>query len=101
MNQNLIRRILTAVVSLGILIPLLTWASWGVWLFCLVVSVLGLWEYYQLTGFVAPKYRLPSIGLGVFLWFIVLLREHTNRETPEFSQPVFYGGSFSSFLLWP
>lgn len=98
MNQNLIRRILTAIVGLGLLLPLIIWSSTGLWIFCLVVSILGLWEFYQLTGFTARRYRFTAIGVGIFLWGIALM-EILTAELMEISPKNYLLGILLLFPL--
>ncbi|MEM7371706.1 MAG: phosphatidate cytidylyltransferase [Bacteroidota bacterium] len=98
MNQNLIRRILTAVVGLGILLPVIIWSSLGLWLFCLIVSILGLWEFYQLTGFTARRYRFTAIGVAAFLWGIALM-EILTAELMEIPKTSYLWGMLLLFPL--
>lgn len=99
MNQNLIRRILTALVGVGILFPLLIFGgSVGLWVFCLIVSILGLWEYYELTGFTLRRYRLPAIGMAILFWGIALM-EILLTELMEISSAPYAWGILLLFPL--
>ncbi|MEM7654720.1 MAG: phosphatidate cytidylyltransferase [Bacteroidota bacterium] len=79
MNRNLLQRILTALVAVAIIIPLLLWAEIGLWVFCLVVSGLGLWEFYQLTGVSDAKYRIPAVGMAIGFAGLLLTESLTQQ----------------------
>ena len=48
--NNLTQRILTAAIAGGIVVAGIIFSPWGAYIFCLVVAVLGLLEFFRLTG---------------------------------------------------
>ena len=80
MNRNLLQRLLTALVAVAIIIPLLLWSEIGLWAFCLAVSGLGLWEFYQLTGVQEARYRIPAMGLAVGFASLFLVESLTQQH---------------------
>lgn len=73
-DRNLALRVITAVVAVSIVIPALIWSAYGMWLFCVVVSGIGLWEYLRLTRIPQRSLRLLAYVLGAVFWLVVFLR---------------------------
>lgn len=70
--SNLLARILTAIIAGAIAIAAIVYSTYGLMFFCAVVSLAGLWEFYQVS--VAQKaLRLAGMGLGALIWGGVLL----------------------------
>ena len=71
--NNLIRRALTALVAGSATIFAILYSPYGLWLFCAIVSLVGLWEFLHVQGISSKRFRLISIGMGAVLWLTVLL----------------------------
>lgn len=74
MNNNLIQRIVTALVAGSATIAAIFFSPYGLWAFCALIAILGYWE---LTGLlVVPKRPYRVIGLlgGIMIWVIALLQ---------------------------
>ena len=66
--SNLLKRILTGLVLGGIAITGTILSSWGAFTLCTLVSVIGLYEFYQITG-LKSKLAKSFFLLGtVFIW---------------------------------
>lgn len=58
-------RLLTAAVGVPVIVAVLLWGGWPLWLVLAVVSVLGVEEYFALTGRPGPVWRLIADGCAV------------------------------------
>lgn len=71
--NNLVQRILTALVAGSVAVAAIFFHPLGLWAFCLIVSGIGLWEFLQVTGITQKRYRLPAMGLGIAIWGLALM----------------------------
>jgi phosphatidate cytidylyltransferase len=69
--SNLLRRALTAIIAGSVAITAIVLSSWGMWLFGLIVSMAGLWEFWNLSE-IENRYRGFSFALGAGVWFAVM-----------------------------
>ncbi|MEO0474042.1 MAG: phosphatidate cytidylyltransferase, partial [Bacteroidota bacterium] len=72
MNSNLINRILTALVAGSASIAAIVLTPYGIWFFCFLVSMLGLWEFLSVCGIQEKKYRFLLMGWGLGIWLMAL-----------------------------
>lgn len=70
MNKNLITRILTGLVAGSVSITALVISPYGVWIFCALISMLGLWEMMKTGGVESPILRVVAMVLGVIPWIV-------------------------------
>lgn len=81
--NNLKARFITAVVAATIATTAIVLSPLGLWLFGVVVSLVGLWEFMSLMGIEEKRYRYSTILYGSLIW-LVLLGELLNwLATPE------------------
>lgn len=81
MNKNLITRIVTGLVAGAIAIAALVVSPYGVWAFCAILSLLGLWEMMSTCGVETPSLKWVAMIFGAGFWvlrFLVL----TGTELP-------------------
>ncbi|MFK7970978.1 MAG: phosphatidate cytidylyltransferase [Bacteroidia bacterium] len=70
--SNLLRRALTALIAGSVAIAAIVWSSYGMWLFGLIVSMAGVWEFWNMSD--SPKqYRWPAVIVGVLVWVSIAL----------------------------
>lgn len=70
MNKNLITRILTGLIAGSVSITALVISPYGVWVFCALISMLGLWEMMSTTGVKAMPLKLIAVILGLIPWAV-------------------------------
>ncbi len=70
MNKNLITRILTGLVAGSVSITALVISPYGVWIFCGLISMLGLWEMMKTGGVESAVLRVVAMILGVIPWVV-------------------------------
>lgn len=70
MNKNLITRILTGLVAGSVSITALVISPYGVWIFCALISMLGLWEMMKTGGVESALLRVVATILGAIPWGI-------------------------------
>lgn len=72
MNRELRTRVITSVAAVMIVIPALILSPIGIWLFCVIVSMLALTEFFNLMGNYASRYRYVGLGLPLIFWLTIL-----------------------------
>lgn len=71
--SNLLKRFLTGVLAGGLSVTIIIAHPIGHYIFCFVVSLLGLLEFYRMTGLVKKPAAVLTFGLAIITWayFIV------------------------------
>lgn len=88
--SNLAVRILTAVIAGTAVVAAIWFSPWGLFAFCAILSVLGILEFYKITGIRwAPAY-IVAIVFAIVVWVWVAF--HSLVVMP-------YSPAFSSFLF--
>ncbi len=72
MNNNLILRILTGLLAGTITVSVIVLSPYGLWLFCCLISLLGLWEIMRATGVKVLSLKWLAMAGGFGLWVIQL-----------------------------
>ncbi|MCS7073537.1 MAG: phosphatidate cytidylyltransferase, partial [Bacteroidia bacterium] len=71
--SNLQKRVLTAVIAGSIVVSAIASVWWGLLMFCLLVSILGLTEYLKLSNLLKAKPETLIVYIASFFgWFLVL-----------------------------
>ena len=70
--SNLVKRILTALIAGSIAVTAIVLSGYGIWVFGVVVSIAGLWEFWNLAD-IPKHYRWPTLAFAVFGWIGLLL----------------------------
>lgn len=84
MNKNLITRILTGLVAGSVSITALVISPYGVWIFCALISMLGLWEMMKTGGVESTLLRVVAMIMGVIPWVVnVWLLTNPASGSPE------------------
>lgn len=65
--SNLVSRALTGVIAGSLTIFLVVISPWGLWAFCVLVSLIGLLEFYRITG-VHPAAKWYMFTMAVMIW---------------------------------
>jgi phosphatidate cytidylyltransferase len=83
--NNLATRFVTAVIAGGLLVTLMALTKWGGFAFCSLVSVLGLFEFYRITGLKSRLTKWFYLFAAAALWaneamFMVLPDLFTTDE---------------------
>ena len=65
--SNLLTRALTAVIAGAIAVAAIVLSSYGLMFFCVVVSLAGLWEFYQVS-LDRQAYRWAGMTFGALIW---------------------------------
>ena len=73
MNKNLLSRILTALIAGTIAISAIVYSAYGIWLFCVIVSMLGLWEFLSVARVSYLPYKIVIMAAGLITWMAALL----------------------------
>lgn len=79
MKDNLIQRVITALIGVAILIPAIVLGPAGLWLFCVVVSIIGLWEFFRGMGASRPRYLWSGLGFGFLIWLLALAERYDSN----------------------
>ncbi len=66
--SNLLKRFLTGVIGGGVSVTVIVVHPIGFYVFCFVVSLLGLWEFYKMTNLIQKPAALLTLGLAVVTW---------------------------------
>jgi phosphatidate cytidylyltransferase len=72
MNNNLIQRILTALVAGTAAVAAIIWSPYGLWLFCTLIAMAGLREFLPVAGLKDRRYWWPVLGAGLGIWALEL-----------------------------
>ncbi|RMG70915.1 MAG: hypothetical protein D6722_07880 [Bacteroidetes bacterium] len=72
MKNNLVLRLITAVVAASVVIPAIIFSPYGLWVFSAVVSLLGLWEFIGVVGAARGSYRVATVALAGLAWLLAL-----------------------------
>lgn len=70
MNKNLITRILTGLVAGSVSITALVISPYGVWIFCALISMLGLWEMMKTGGVESSILKIFTMILTAIPWIV-------------------------------
>lgn len=73
MKNNLVLRLITAVVAASVVIPAIIFSPYGLWLFCAVVGLLGLWEFIGVVQAARGAYRPVVVAGAGLAWLLALL----------------------------
>ncbi|RMG29503.1 MAG: phosphatidate cytidylyltransferase [Bacteroidetes bacterium] len=71
--NNLALRALTALIAGSAAVFAIYYDPLGLWLFCTLVSLLGLWEFLGLTAVRGRGFRFVALGMASLLWLAALL----------------------------
>ncbi len=71
MNKELIYRTLTAFIAGGISVSAIAYAPGGLWVFCGVVSMAGVAEFWRVSGIRARRYTWTTWAWGLLGWVLV------------------------------
>lgn len=71
--NNLLKRFLTALVGGGVAVTVIVLSPYGTWLFGLIVSMLGLNEFYNITDVKSKLARWFILGMGALIWIYLLV----------------------------
>ncbi len=66
-------RAITALIAVSIVIPALILSPYGAWLFCVIVSMMAMWEFFRLTQNDTRRYRIAALVMGGVMWATALL----------------------------
>ena len=94
--SNLSSRILTALIAGSVSIAAIVLSPYGLWLFCTIISLVSVWEFYQAAGISARRYRYTVLGSGLLIWLYLLLQLIADERVGPSMQPVL---AFSLLLL--
>ena len=90
MNKNLLSRILTALIAGTVAVSAIVYSAYGIWFFCVVVSMLGLWEFLSVTQIKYLPYKLTVMVSGLIIWVMALLGLTAgSAELPEVIDKVY------------
>jgi phosphatidate cytidylyltransferase len=71
--NDLGKRVITGLVGAAVVISVIVFSSYGMLLFCAVVSLVGFWEFLRNFGMGDKKYTVTFLLAGLFLWLLFLL----------------------------
>lgn len=71
--NNLLARVLTGVIAGGFSVAIIALSPWGLYVFCAVVSLVGLAEFYRMSGIGRTKAAFGGVALGVLVWAYLIL----------------------------
>ncbi len=66
--SNLLQRLLTGVIAGGASVAIIVLSPIGLYVFCFIVSLLGLWEFYKMAGLTKKPAAVMTLGFGVITW---------------------------------
>lgn len=95
--SNLTSRILTALVAGSVAIAAIVLSPYGLWIFCTLISLVSVWEFYAAAGIQAKRYRYTMLGGGLLIWLYLLLQIVADGLMELPMQPLLALG----FLLLP
>jgi phosphatidate cytidylyltransferase len=71
--NNLLQRILTALLAGSAAVAAIYFHPLGIWFFCMVVGLVGLWEFLTVMNIKKRRYRLTIVALGALVWGLALM----------------------------
>ncbi|MEL6589500.1 MAG: phosphatidate cytidylyltransferase [Bacteroidota bacterium] len=82
--NNLLQRILTALVAGSVAIGAIYYHAYGLLAFCAIVSMVGLWEFMSVMGVGEARYKIPVMMLGGAAWIVAFCEIYfaSAREIP-------------------
>ena len=69
--SNLLKRFLTAGLAGGVAVTALILSAWGMWMFAVIVSMLGLYEFYKITNITSKMGKVVLLSFGGLVWVYV------------------------------
>ncbi len=85
--SNFLKRVLTGIVAATVVITLIVWAQWGAMVFCAFVSLLGLHEFYRITGIKSKIAKWFLLGMAAVVWYYwgweALYQPHLDFHFPH------------------
>jgi phosphatidate cytidylyltransferase len=95
--SNLTSRILTALIAGSVSIAAIVLSPYGLWIFCMIISLVSVGEFYAAAGIQAKRYRYTVLGTGLLIWLYLLLQIVADGLIEPSMQPVLA----LAFLLLP
>jgi phosphatidate cytidylyltransferase len=82
MDKNLIQRLITGTVFVVVLVGGIMWNEWSFFGLFLLITILGLWEFYRLSAHVpAAPWRIYGTAVGALIFAAFFLaRYHSLRS---------------------
>lgn len=69
--SNLLQRLLTGLTLGSIVIASLVLSAWGAFVLCVLVSVLGLYEFYKICGLKSKLGSALFLSATIFIWIVI------------------------------
>ncbi|MCI4669378.1 MAG: phosphatidate cytidylyltransferase [Bacteroidia bacterium] len=72
-KNELLTRAITGVVAVSIAIPAIVLSPFGIWLFCVIVSLVSFWEFMKGMLIEKGRYLWTALVGGMSVWILLLL----------------------------
>ena len=70
--NNLVQRILTALLAGSVAVSAVFFHPIGLWVFCTIVGMVGLWEFLSVMDVRDNRYRIPVALAALAFWLMHL-----------------------------
>lgn len=96
--SNLLKRFLTALVAGSVVITAIVLSQWGTMIFCALVSILGLHEFYRITGVKSTIAKWFLIGMSVVVWYYWGWEAFAPHNETAFPHPFYFRLNLHGFI---
>jgi phosphatidate cytidylyltransferase len=96
--SNLLRRFLTAIVAGSVVVAGLVVSQWAAFIFCALVSLLGLHEFYRITGLKSSVARWFLLTMSVVAWSYWGWEVFVPHPDGSFPHPLFFRLHLHGFM---
>ena len=95
--NNLLQRVLTGVIGVAAIITVLWLSPWGIFAFCIIVGLAGLFEFYKITGLLKKPTAWVML-VGALAFFAIGL--FGKELIPDLSAQTATWGQFGKWGIW-
>ena len=88
--SNLLKRFLTGIIAGSVVITAIVLSQWGAMFFCALVSVLGLHEFYRITGIKSTIAKWFLLAMSLVVWYYWSWEVFAPHRDPAFPHPSFF-----------
>lgn len=96
--SNLLKRFLTGIIAGSIVVTAIVLTQWGTMVFCALVSLVGLHEFYRMTGVKSSVAKWFLLGMAALVWYYWAWEAFTSHPWSQFPGPSFFRLNLHGFI---
>jgi phosphatidate cytidylyltransferase len=96
--NNLLKRILTGVVTASIAITAIVLSQWGAYFFCVIASMLGLHEFYRITAVKSKVAKWFLLVMAAVVWYYWAWEAFAPHRWGQFPDPFYFRLNLHGFI---